>query len=87
MNSPSLEDWVRDTFARRDEVMTREEFQSAAETFRRLEREDHEATERRLAALEEWKSNLIGRGIGLAIVGTILVAVCASVITRLIFGA
>lgn len=84
--NPSFEQWARDTFARRDEVLTRSQADAQMSVLTQRYREDARALNDRVAALEEWKSNLIGRGIGIAIIGTIFVAVCASVITRIIFG-
>lgn len=83
--NPSFEEWARDTFARRDEVLTRAEVEEQVSVGVTRYREDHRELHARLAALEEWKANLIGRGVGLAIVGAIFIAVCASVITRIIF--
>lgn len=47
-------------------------------------RERHETLERRLASIERWQSNLIGRGIGLSLVGAIFIAVMAAIITHLL---
>lgn len=86
MQPPSSEEWIRDTFARRDEVLTREESERQMQVVLNRYREDSEAIKARMAALEEWRSNLMGRGVGLTIIGAIFVAVSSAAITRLIFG-
>jgi hypothetical protein len=83
---PSFEQWVRDTFARRDEVLSRVQSEAQMATVLSRYREDSAKMANRISELEEWKSNLMGRAIAFTILGAILVAVCTSVITRLILG-
>lgn len=85
MNDPSLQEWARDTFARRDEVLTRTEFTSRAAALAEAQRAALEHFEERVNSLEDWKSNLMGRAVAFTVLGAILIAVSASVITRLIF--
>lgn len=47
---------------------------------------DHEDTEKRLGALENWQANVTGRAIGLAIVGGVFIAAIAAEITHLLGG-
>lgn len=86
MQPPSLEEWIRDTFARRDETISRADARTLTEGLLEAQAERNERMERRLHELEDWRSNIMGRTVGLTIIGAIFVAVCASVITRLIIG-
>jgi hypothetical protein len=83
---PTLEQSARDTFARRDEVITRREAEAETTRLLALQAEENHLLSQRIGQLETWRANLVGRGVGLAVIGAVLVAVCASVITRLILG-
>ena len=42
------------------------------------------STRRRLSRLENWRSNIIGRAIAIALIGTLFVAVIAGFVTHLL---
>ena len=83
---PSLERWARDTFARRDEVLTRAEARELLQRANETQAEENAAIGDRVGRLETWRANVTGRTVGFAIIGAVFIAVVASVVTRLITG-
>ena len=57
----------------RDKYMTRQAYEQY-----------HEALITRVGALENWRANIVGRTVGLAVVGTIFVSVVVAVLTHLL---
>lgn len=66
--------------------MSREEFNAAVATMRKRLDEEHNELREKMNEFDTWRSNIVGRSIAFTIIGTILVAVSASVITKLILG-
>lgn len=93
----AMEQWIRDTFAQKADVMSRKEYEDRHE---QLQREadrriddltahhdkDLEEVRKELSVMRAWQANATGRAVGLGFVGAVLVAVVSAIITHLAGG-
>jgi hypothetical protein len=82
----AMESWIRDTFAKRADTMTREEYERRHDELRRQHDEDIDRLQKELLEFHEWKANLMGRAIAVGLVGTIFITAVTAIIVHLIQG-
>lgn len=94
----ALEKWVIAELATvRAEALTREEFEQRHSELQAHDEErarvlqagldrQREVLEARLANLESWKANVLGRAVGLGVVGGLIIAGITAILTHLIGG-